>query len=104
MKQFALIALLLLTADCGGDPSWSGRTLVVGGKYEYMKCDQLAASIKATQAKIDELNGLSAKAVGAAGGNVIGAAVYGPPLTEAKGNLVSYKETYAAKKCAQAPQ
>ncbi|HEX2216361.1 MAG TPA: hypothetical protein VHG27_06670 [Xanthobacteraceae bacterium] len=95
-----MLALLAVLTACSGDSYLGARTVVVQNRFDHLTCEQIDAGMKSTQTRIDELNGLIVQARREAGGNVIGAAVYGPTLAEAQGNMRIYRETFAKKNCA----
>jgi hypothetical protein len=99
MKRLLPLILLMPLAGCATDTYVGARTTVVQNKFDHMGCDQIIASIGFTQKQIDDLERLRAKASQETAGNVIGAAVYGPTIAEAKANLRIYQETRADKKC-----
>jgi hypothetical protein len=84
----------------GGCESYVGaRATTVQGKHGHKTCVQLLAEHKATSTRIDELNALIAKAEREAAGTVIGAAVYGPTLVQARGERRILDEAIEEKKC-----
>jgi hypothetical protein len=94
---FGLLAAAL--TGCAADSYWGARTITVQNKFDYMNCEQLQNGINSTQKQINELIALQDKAAQGGGGSVIGAAVYGPTLAQARGNLRIYRETREAKRC-----
>jgi hypothetical protein len=84
----------------GGCESYVGaRATTVQGKHGHKTCTQLLAEHKATSARIDELEGLIRKAEQEAVGTVIGAAVYGTTLVQARGERRILDEAIEDKKC-----
>jgi hypothetical protein len=92
----ALCSALLV----GGCESYLGaRTVTVHGKHGHKTCTQLLAEHKATSTRIDELSGLISKAEQEAAGTIIGAAVYGPTLAQARGERRILDEAIEEKRC-----
>lgn len=92
----ALCCALLL----GGCESYVGaRTTTVHGKHGHKTCAQLLAEHKSTSSRIDELTALIAKAEQEAAGRLIGPAVYGPPLAQARGERRILDEAIEEKRC-----
>lgn len=99
MKRLLPLILLMPLAGCAADTYVGARTTVVQNKFDHLTCEQIAGGIKSTQKQIDDLERLRTKASQETAGNIIGAAVYGPTIVEARGNLRIYRETRADKKC-----
>ena len=93
----AALCCAMLTGGC---ESYVGaRAITVHGKHGHKTCTQLLAEHKTTSARIDELSGLISKAEQEAAGTIIGAAVYGPTLAQARGERRILDEAIEEKRC-----
>lgn len=101
-RKSTLLAVLLLPLSitgCASESYLGARTVVVQGKFDHMTCVELAATHKTHSTRIEELTRFIDKAATEPGGGVIGTAVHGPTLAEARGNRRIVEETQAEKKC-----
>jgi hypothetical protein len=99
LRLCGLGLLALALAGCAGDSYLGARATTVQSSFDHLNCEQLQNSINGTQKRIDELVALQDKAAQGAGGSVIGAAVYGPTLAQARGHMRIYREAREAKRC-----
>jgi hypothetical protein len=96
-----LAAPLLGAALLGGcaDSYVGARTIAVYGKYDTNSCDELAGLHTKMAKRVADLEALQTRAEQSSGGFVIGTAVYGPTVSEARANRRMIEETQAEKNC-----
>ena len=104
MRRIACLLVPLALAACSHDLGVGNYALVVHEKYNHLKCSELKAQIASVEGTIKRLDGLQSKAGQSSVGSFVGAATYGPELTEAHGNLRILRNTYAAKNCDAEPK
>jgi hypothetical protein len=96
------LCVAALLSGCA-DSYVGARAFSVQGKFESKTCPELAAQHKAQSKQIDDLVQLTQKAEQGTGGSVIGAAVYGPTLAQARAERRLTEEALAEKRCAEEP-
>lgn len=101
MHAVVLICALALLGGCAPDSYVGARAFSVQGKYESKTCVELAAQHKTLSKQIDDLTQLTGKAEQGTGGSFIGAAVYGPTLSQARADRRIVDEALAEKRCAE---
>jgi hypothetical protein len=96
-----LAAPLLCAALLGGcaDSYVGARAIAVYGKYNTNSCDELTALHKNMSKRVADLEALQTRAEQSSGGFVIGTAVYGPTVSDARANRRMIEETQAEKNC-----
>lgn len=98
-RSFAVLAAMMLAAGCAPDSYIGARTTTVQNRYYFSSCPELLSAKKANAKEIETLTKQMEKAEQGAGGSVIGAAVYGPTLMQARGVSRILEETLAEKQC-----
>ena len=91
-----------LLAGCGTESYLGARAVTVQAKHGHKTCEQLLAEHKGATKQIDDLTQLIGKAQEGTGGTVIGAAVYGPTLAQARGERRILDEAIEEKRCREA--
>jgi hypothetical protein len=98
-KAAAALVLTTLFAGCSTESYIGARAISVQGKHAHRSCAQLLAEHKGTSKQIDDLGQLIGKAQEGAGGTLIGAAVYGPTLAQARAERRILEEAIEEKRC-----
>ena len=101
-NAFAALLCALLGTGCSTESYIGARAVSVQGKHGHKTCDQLLGEHKATSNQIDDLRRLTEKAQEGTGGTMIGAAVYGPTLAQARGERRILDEAIEEKRCRDA--
>ena len=99
---FAALPCAALVAGCSTESYVGARAVTVQGKHGHKTCEQLLAEHKGASKQIDDLTQLIQKAQEGTGGTVIGAAVYGPTLAQARGERRILDEAIEEKRCREA--
>jgi hypothetical protein len=95
----AILAAGSLSACASSDLGSGNYAFTVQEKYNHLTCKQLEGNIKANNAELVRLQGLSAKAQQSPGGAFVASSAYTPSMTDAHGNLRVLNATYAQKNC-----
>lgn len=92
---------LLGAALLGGcaDSYVGARAFAVHGKHESKTCEELATLHQTASRQIAQLEALQTRAEQSSGGFLIGTAVYGPTVSEARANRRIVEEAQAEKNC-----
>jgi hypothetical protein len=103
-RRVAVVSALgVLLSACASDLGALSYGVVVQNKYYPDNCTQILAKLKFTEMRIAQLEGLSRKARQDTGGGVVAAAVYGPDLAAANGDLRLLRQAKIEKKCEEPP-
>jgi hypothetical protein len=98
----AALPCAALVAGCGMESYIGARAVSVQGKHGAKTCEHLLAEHKGMSKQIDDLTQLVEKAQEGTGGTLIGAAVYGPTLAQARGERRLLDEVIEEKRCRDA--
>ena len=93
------IALAAMLTACAMSDDTVSSFLVAPGKYVLYKCDDIARTAKATQARQKELEQLMAKAGTDPGAQMIASATYGTDYALARGEMNDLRAAAAERKC-----
>lgn len=96
-----VLAVTTLTACASQDSVNYG--IAVQNKFAANSCAQILAKTSATEARVKQLEGLSARARQDTGGGLVATTVYGPDLAVANADLRLLRRARIEKKCADAP-
>lgn len=96
-------ALALVLTGCAGDPGPASYAFVVQNKFAMDNCSQVLTKIERTSKRIEELRDLVERAEREAPGAMVAAAVYGPEIVSARGELRMLQQARIDKRCDEAP-
>ncbi len=104
MRKFSLLsvgcAALTLGACAGGfDKAYTGGMWVEPGKFQFLKCPDLASRYVAGSAREQQLMSLMERANQEAAGPLVNLMVYRSDLEQVRAELALLQETAREKKC-----
>jgi hypothetical protein len=97
------LALALALPACAGNDDETARFFVAPGKFVLFNCKQLAVRATEVVKRLQELEGLIAKAGTGTGGEMVSAAVYRPEVLTLRGDMIEIRKVAVDKKCEGTP-
>jgi hypothetical protein len=89
----------LALAGCSTVVDTVGETFIQPGKYNFLRCQEIAQQITGMEARSKELHELTDRANASAGGPAVNMLVYGPDLREVDASLRLLRKTSGEKRC-----
>jgi hypothetical protein len=95
-------ASLLFAAALGGCASTLSAVdpFTAPAKFQFLRCEDIAKRLAATQTREQELRGLMDRANNGVGGSAVNVLVYQPDLQTVQSELRQLRETAGEKRCA----
>jgi hypothetical protein len=94
-------AALLIAAAVGGCASLSAvDPFTAPAKFQFLRCEDIAKRLVATQAREQELRGLMDRANNGVGGSAVNVLVYEPDLKGVQSDMRQLHEAAGEKRCA----
>jgi hypothetical protein len=95
----AAVLLVMVLAGCTTVMDTVGDPFVQPGKFDYLRCQEIAQNLVAMEARSKELHELMDKANAGLGGGAVSMFVYGPDLREVDAALSLLHKTSGEKRC-----
>ena len=95
----AAMLLAMLLAGCSTVMDSVGDPFVQPGKYDFLRCQEIAVQLAGMEARSKELHELMDKANAGFGGSAVNLFVYRPDLAEVDASLALLRKTSAEKRC-----
>jgi len=95
--------MILIAAALGGCSTINdtvGDPFVAPGKFQFLRCDDIAKRLAAAQTREQELHTLMERANSGAGGTAVSMFVYAPDLQGVEADLRLLRQTAGEKRCA----
>jgi len=98
-------AMVLAAAlgGCAGLSQTVGDPYVAPGKFDFLRCPDIATRLEAAEARHKELGALMERSGGGVGGGAVNMFVYQPDLSSNEAELRELKQVSAEKKCPANP-
>jgi len=95
------VAVLVAAAlgGCAASLDVIGDPFVAPAKFQFLRCQDIAARLTAAQARDKELRTLMDRAETSTGGSAVNMFVYGPDVQTVKSEIRQLRATAAEKKC-----
>jgi hypothetical protein len=90
---------VLALAGCSTVMDTVGEPFVQPGKYNFLRCQEIAQQITNFEARSKELHELTDKANSGSGGPAVNMFVYGPDLREVDASLRALRKASGEKRC-----
>ena len=95
----AAVLLAMTLAGCSTVMDSVGDPFVQPGKFEFLRCQEIAAQMIGMEARSKELHDLMDKANAGFGGGAVNLFVYRPDLAEVDASISLLRKTSAEKRC-----
>ena len=86
--------------SCADVSGYVGDLNVQPGKFQYLRCNDIAERLKSNENRRIELHALMERAASGTGGTVVSFVVYGPELDQVDAELKMLRRAAGEKKCA----
>jgi hypothetical protein len=99
MKPYGAVLLAAALGGCSTVADTFGDPYVAPGKYQFLRCEDLAKPLATAEARNQELHALMERAATGGGGTAVNWFVYEPDLKGVEADLRLLRQTAAEKKC-----
>ena len=103
MKLGAAALLAVSLAGCTSSLNVIGDPFVAPAKFQFLRCEDIAKRLVATQAREKELRGLMDRASTDTGGSAVNMLVYQPDYQTVQSELRQLHEAAVEKQCPEEP-
>ncbi len=94
-----IVLLAATLGGCAGLTATMGDPYVAPGKFDFLRCPDLASRLETAEARHRELLALMDRSGAGVGGNAVNMFVYRPDMDGVEAELKALKQTAAAKNC-----
>jgi hypothetical protein len=99
LTRHAALPLALLVGGCAAAVDTIGEPFVQPGKFNFLRCQEIAQQIAFYEGRSKELHELIDKANAGVGGSAVSMFVYGPDLQDVDAELRLLHKTAGEKRC-----
>jgi hypothetical protein len=103
IKLGAAVLVAGALGGCASSVNVVGDPFVAPAKFQFLRCEDIAARLVSTQAREQELRGLMDRANTGVGGPAVNMLVYEPDLQTTQSELRQLRQAAVDKKCSDPP-
>ncbi len=100
IKLGAAVLIAVTLGGCATSLNVVGDPFVAPAKFQFLRCEDIAKRLAATQTREQELRVLMDRASTGTGGTAVNTLVYGPDLQTVQSELQQLRDAAVEKRCA----